>query len=175
MSATTFALAQLSPLCNHEIILNMQLSSDNVYLTAATSNFDICHMDPHTLQVVKRFRAHKDRIVDMHFLHSSGTPKSSPSVLCTFSQDGSVSLWDLRTAVKAPTQQIQSMIHKRWFLIILYVFPLANMPLTSGHVEPFGSNIIVTGSEKFHHESPICFWYILLLNLHIYIYLIILL
>lgn len=32
------------------------------------------------------------------------------------------------------------------------------MPLTTGDIEPFGSGLLATGSEKYNHASPICFW-----------------
>ena len=41
------------------------------------------------------------------------------------------------------------------FLILIFA---ANMPLTTGDVEPFGSGLVATGAEKHNHSSPICFW-----------------
>ena len=152
-NVATFALAQLGrPSAGPEVILSLQLSSGNEYLSASTSSGDICHLDPETLQVIKRFRAHKRRIVDLNFVQpldgSRGGPAGSrslgsfgPSILCSVGQEGLVAWWDLRLACGAPALKIQS-----------------DMPFTSGHVEPFGSNILATGSEKYNHEAPICFW-----------------
>lgn len=151
-NVTTFALAQLSrPSTSPEVVLSIKMSAGDEYLSASTSFGDICHLDPETLQVIKRFKAHKQRIVDLNFvqpLEKTTTNSKSrslgsfgPSILCSVGQEGLVALWDLRLACKAPALKIQS-----------------DMPLTSGHVEPFGSNILATGSEKYNHESPICFW-----------------
>ena len=170
----TFALAQLSrPTANSavpEVILSLKISRGQEYLTAATSYGDICHLDPETLQVVKRFKAHKQRIVDLDFVQPSGSGDGKnnrkerslgsfgPSILCSVGQDGLVAWWDLRLACKSPALKISSTLTPGAQFINLKC-SVAEMPLTSGHIEPFGSNIVATGSEKFNHESPICFWY----------------
>lgn len=108
-------------------------------MLAATSTGDLCHLDPNTLRLVRRFRAHQQRIVDVDFVQSS---TNGVSVLCSVGMDGLVGWWDLRQAGKTPALHIQT-----------------GMPLTTGHVEPFGSNLLATGCERVNHQSPICFWY----------------
>lgn len=123
---TTFAIAQLSrPPSDSsypEVILDLKISAGNEYLAAATSYGDICHLDSQTLQVVKRFKAHKQRIVDMDFVQptaaeavskkSTGSSRSlgsfGPSILCSVGQDGMVAWWDLRLSCKSPALKIQS-------------------------------------------------------------------
>ena len=173
---TTFAIAQLSRPKSHdtptEVILNLKMSSGGEYLAAATSYSDLCHLDPETLQIVNRFKAHSKRIVDLEFVQPTSAHKSKkgetrslgsfgPSILCSVGQDGLVAWWDLRLTCKSPALKIQSnLAEKKNFKISSFIFDcIADLPLTSGHVEPFGSNILATGSEKFNHEVPICFWY----------------
>lgn len=124
---TTFAIAQLSrPLpgsSSPEVVLDLKISAGNEYLAAATSYGDICHLDPQTLQVVKRFKAHKQRIVDLDFVQPTATVEKTggkkgsadrslgsfgPSILCSVGQDGMVAWWDLRLACKSPALKIQS-------------------------------------------------------------------
>lgn len=131
---TTFAIAQLSRPpsdgSSPEVILDLKISAGNEYLAAATSYGDICHLDPQTLQVVKRFKAHKQRIVDMDFVQptasasdvggkkktTSGVDRSlgsfGPSILCSVGQDGMVAWWDLRLACKSPALKIQSIFYQ---------------------------------------------------------------
>lgn len=129
---TTFALAQLNLPSNSaspEVILNLKISSGNEYLAAATSYGDICHLDPETLEVIKRFKAHKQRIVDLNFVQPTDTGNGNggynnrrenrslgsfgPSILCSVSQDGLVAWWDLRLACKSPALKIQSKFQKK--------------------------------------------------------------
>lgn len=122
---TTFAIAQLSrppsDSSSPEVVLDLKISAGNEYLAAATSYGDICHLDPQTLQVVKRFKAHKQRIVDLDFVQPTveaenkgkkGADRSlgsfGPSILCSVGQDGMVGWWDLRLACKSPALKIQS-------------------------------------------------------------------
>lgn len=124
---TTFAIAQLSrPLpgsSSPEVVLDLKISAGNEFLASATSYGDICHLDPLTLQAVKRFKAHKQRIVDLDFVQptavagKTGGKKGSadrslgsfgPSILCSVGQDGMVAWWDLRLACKSPALKIQS-------------------------------------------------------------------
>lgn len=127
MSVNTFALAQLSrpatPSSPSEVVLNLKISRGSEYLAAATSYGDLCHLDPETLQVVKRFKAHKQRIVDLDFVQpvsgdggknggKNGKDRSlgsfGPSILCSVGQDGLVAWWDLRLACKSPALKICS-------------------------------------------------------------------
>lgn len=128
---TTLAIAQLSRPpsdgSSPEVILDLKISSGSEYLAAATSYGDICHLDPQTLQVIKRFKAHKQRIVDLDFVQptteksgsdaggkkkATGVDRSlgsfGPSILCSVGQDGLVAWWDLRLACKSPALKIQS-------------------------------------------------------------------
>lgn len=124
---TTFAIAQLSRPATSgaspEVILNLKMSAGIEYLAAATSYGDICHLDPQTLQVIKRFKAHKQRIVDLDFVRPTNSNDSGvrggkreerslgsfgPSILCSVGQDGLVGWWDLRMACKSPALKIQS-------------------------------------------------------------------
>ena len=129
---TTFAIAQLSRPpsdgSSPEVILDLKISSGSEYLAAATSYGDICHLDPQTLQVIKRFKAHRQRIVDLGFVQptenlssdasgkgkklSTGADRSlgsfGPSILFSVGQDGLVAWWDLRLACKSPALKIQS-------------------------------------------------------------------
>ena len=120
-SVTTFGIAQLGrPNEAPEVILNLKISSGNEYLAAATSYSDICHLDPNTLQVVQKFKAHKQRIVDLNFVQPTTASTGSqnkcdrsigsfgPSIVCSIGQDGLVALWDLRLTCKAPALKIQS-------------------------------------------------------------------
>lgn len=137
-TVTTFAIAQLSrPPADGsypEVILDLKISSGNEYLAAATSYGDICHLDSQTLQVVKRFKAHKQRIVDMDFVQptvglsdaggkkkSTGADRSlgsfGPSILCSVGQDGMVAWWDLRLACKSPALKIQSNTKEIKFIV----------------------------------------------------------
>ena len=127
MSVNTFALAQLSrpatPSSPSEVVLNLKMSRGSEYLAAATSYGDLCHLDPETLQVVKRFKAHKQRIVDLDFVQpvsggkngKNGKDRSlgsfGPSILCSVGQDGLVAWWDLRLACKSPALKISSKTH----------------------------------------------------------------
>ena len=130
MSVNTFALAQLSPSnsSSFEVVLNLKISQGHEYLAAATSYGDICHLDPETLQVIKRFKAHKQRIVDLDFVQSNSNNSSSsisssnekntktdrslgsfgPSILCSVGQDGLVAWWDLRLSCKSAALKISS-------------------------------------------------------------------
>lgn len=120
---TTFAIAQLSrPSSAPEIILNLKISAGNEYLTAASSFGDLCHLDPQTLEVVNRFKAHKERIVDLNFVQPTAQEDKSkksgngsrslgsfgPSIVCSVGQDGLVAWWDLRLSCKSPALKIQS-------------------------------------------------------------------
>ena len=132
---TTFAIAQLSPpSCAPEMILNLKMSLGNEYLTAATSFGDLCHLDPQTLEVVNRFKAHKQRIVDLNFVQptapeiinrkngKSGGSRSlgsfGPSIIYSVGQDGLVAWWDLRLSCKSPALKIQSKLN----CICVYIF-----------------------------------------------------
>ena len=136
---TTFAIAQLSRPpsdgSSPEVILDLKMSAGNEYLAAATSYGDICHLDSQTLQVVKRFKAHKQRIVDMDFVQptasvsdaggkkkSAGVDRSlgsfGPSILCSVGQDGIVAWWDLRLACKSPALKIQSTFFENSLILI---------------------------------------------------------
>ena len=121
----TFAIAQLSHSSYPEVILDLKISAGNEYLAASTSYGDICHLDPNTLQVLNRFKAHKQRIVDLGFVQptvevtrtgkKSSTASRSlgsfgPSILCSVGQDGMVAWWDLRLACKSPALKISSKI-----------------------------------------------------------------
>lgn len=122
-SVTTFAIAQMSRPpsdgSSPEVILNLKISGGNEYLVAATSYGDLCHMDPESLQVVKRFKAHKQRIVDLNFVQPTagvshgrrGADRSlgsfGPSILCSVGMEGLVAWWDLRLACKSPALKIQ--------------------------------------------------------------------
>lgn len=124
-TVNTFAIAQLSrPSSDYppEVILNLKTSSGNEYLAAATSYGDLCHLDPETLTVVNRFKAHRQRIVDLNFVQPTGSGSNSrggkresrslgsfgPSILCSVGQDGLVAWWDLRLSCKSPALKIQS-------------------------------------------------------------------
>lgn len=124
-TVNTFALAQLSRPQSHsaspEVVLHLKISRGQEYLAAATSYGDICHLDPETLQVVKRFKAHKQRIVDLDFVQPSGSNEKKnkdrsdrslgsfgPSILCSVGQDGLVAWWDLRLACKSSALKISS-------------------------------------------------------------------
>lgn len=125
-TVSTFALAQLSQrqaASSPEVILNLKISSGNEYLAAATSYGDLCHLDPETLQVLNRFRAHRERIVDLNFVQptTGGIQAPSkrekgnrslgsfgPSILCSVGSEGLVAWWDLRLSCKAPALKIQS-------------------------------------------------------------------
>jgi WD40 repeat protein len=119
-TVTTFGIAQLSR-DSTELVLNLKISSGNEYLAAATSYGNICHLDPQTLQVIQKFQAHKQRIVDLEFIHpTAGTSSTSassssrsigsfgPSIVFSAGQDGLAALWDLRLTCKGPALKIQS-------------------------------------------------------------------
>jgi hypothetical protein len=137
-SASTFALAQLSPWKGSgadEIVFSLALSTDYKHLLAATSQGDLCNLDPYTLSLTRRWHAHDQRIVDAHF------QKGSP-VACTFGMEGRIAGWDMRaSALSGAAFKIDT-----------------GMPLTTGHIEPFGSNLLVTGSEAQSRQGVIAFW-----------------
>lgn len=125
---STFALAQLSrptpSTPSPEVILHLKISAKQEYLATATSYGDICHLDPETLQVVKRFKAHKQRIVDLDFVRTDGSNTNTntknckgsdrslgsfgPSIICSVGQDGLVAWWDLRLSCKSAALKISS-------------------------------------------------------------------
>ena len=142
-AAETFALAQLGARRGegeNEVVLGLALCPARTGLVAATSQGDLCHLDAQTLGLRQRIRAHGSRIVACHFL---GEQRREASLLCSFGAEGRVLGWDLRCRGAAGAAlRIET-----------------GAPLASGHAEPFGSSILVTGAECAQGAGVIAFWY----------------
>ncbi|CAJ1450605.1 unnamed protein product [Effrenium voratum] len=83
-------------------VLRLGCSCDSSALAVATSEHDLCILDPSTLKPIRRLQGHRDVVEDLGFF------QADPSCLASCSHDGAAKVWDLRAAESARSFSVAS-------------------------------------------------------------------
>lgn len=98
----SFAVKEQVKVGEDVYVFRLGCSCDCSSLAVATSEHDLCILDPNNLKPTRRLQGHRDVVEDLGFF------QADPSCLVSCSHDGSAMVWDLRASTAARSFEVSS-------------------------------------------------------------------